>query len=318
MTQASTMKPFAAGDIFAGATVLNNDQDDHAGDGRIIQYDRELNEKGVLWTAGTTHLVGGLKFAPDGTLWAFDSQGHKVVRVSPQGEQLPDVEFPKRSFSNINFLPDGNIVLGEHLVGRAEDIKLPPDRPLGTKLPDIPGTDRLGDGHVFKCTPDGEVLKEYETESHGGMPGFLGVTTSTLAPDGKTLVYCSELGNRLFRYDLDADRQLPDMLTYDPASGDMTMVASYQTDGTLLYIKANFRQGFFVQTLDEEGDAIRTYETEGPGWAGLGVSTEPGKALVGNFFTGTLIKMDLDSGEVIAKAETGVQRSLAGIAQYPG
>jgi outer membrane protein assembly factor BamB len=317
MTKESTLQPFKPGDIFAGATVLNNPDDDHAGDGRIIQYDSKLNEKGVLWTKGTTHLVGGLKFGPDGTLWAFDSQGFNVIRVSPEGHALPKTEFPKRSFSNVNFAPDGNVYLGEHLVGA--EVKLPPDRPLGTKLPFLPGEKRFGDGHVFKCSTDGKLIKEFKTESHGGMPGFLGVTSSTLAPDGKTLVYCSELGNRLFRYDLEADKQLPDLITYDPASGDMTMIAGYQPDGTLMYIKANFRAGFFLQKLDpDSGEVLQTWNTEGPGWASLGVSTEPGKALVGNFFTGSLIKLDLASGETIARAETDVKRSLAGIAQYSG
>ena len=66
MANQSTMQPFAKGDIFAGATLLNRQDDDHAGDGRIFQYDSNLNEKGVLWTEGTTHLVGGLAFGPDG------------------------------------------------------------------------------------------------------------------------------------------------------------------------------------------------------------------------------------------------------------
>ena len=316
MTKESSLQPFAEGDIFVGATVLNNPDDDHAGDGRIIQFDADLNEKGVLWTEGTTHLVGGLKFAPDGTLWAFDSQEFTVIRVSPEGHQLPKVDFGKRSYSNINFAPDGNIFLGEHLVG--DTIKLPPDRPLGTTLPYMPGTTRYGDGHVYKCTPDGELLHEYATESHGGMPGFLGVTSSTLAPDGHTLVYNSELGSRLFRYDLEADAQLPDLVTYDPESGDMAMTEAYQPDGTLLYIYANFRKGFFLQSLADDGSAIRTYDMEGPGWAALGTSIEPGRALIGNFFTGSLIKLDLESGATLARAETDVQRSLAGIAQYPG
>jgi outer membrane protein assembly factor BamB len=316
MTTESSLKPFDRGDIFVGATVLNNADDDHAGDGRIIQYDSDLNEKGVLWTSGTTHLVGGLRFAPDGTLWAFDSQAWAVVRVSPEGEQLPPIDFGDRSFSNINFAPDGNVYLGEHLVG--DTIKLPPDRPLGTTLPHMTGTQRFGDGHVFKFTPDGKLLKEYATESHGGMPGFLGVTSATLAPDGRTLVYNSELGSRLFRYDLEADAQLTDLISYAADSGNMTITEAYQPDGGLLYIYANFRKGFFLQALDDAGSATRTYDMEGPGWASLGISIESGRALVGNFFTGTVIKMDLGTGETLARAETEVQRSLAGIAQYPG
>lgn len=316
MTKENTMQPFAAGDVFVGATVLNNPDDDHAGDGRIIQFDADLNEKGVLWTEGTSHLVGGCKFAPDGTLWAFDSHAYTVLRISPEGRQLPNLDFPKRSLSNINFAPDGNLYLGEHLVG--DTVKLPPERPLGTTLPHMPGTKRFGEGHVLKCTPEGEVLKEYATESHGGMPGFLGVTSSTLHQDGKTLIYMSELGTRVFRYDLEADAQLPDLITYDPASGNMSMTAVYQPDGTLLYIHANFREGFFLHTLNDDGEIQRTYNMEGPGWAALGASVDSKSAFVGNFFTGGLVKLDLASGEIVARADTGVQRALAGIAQYAG
>ncbi|MEZ5565277.1 MAG: hypothetical protein R3F24_07035 [Gammaproteobacteria bacterium] len=61
MPNVSTMKPFKSGDIFAGATLLNRADDDHSGD-RIFQFDSNLKEKGVLWTAGTTHLIGGLAF----------------------------------------------------------------------------------------------------------------------------------------------------------------------------------------------------------------------------------------------------------------
>ena len=99
----------------------------------------------------------------------------------------------------------------------------------------------------------------------------------------------------------------------------MAMVISYQPDGSLMYIKANFREGFFLQKLDpDSGEAIQTWNTEGMGWASLGTSVEPGVALIGNFFTGAVMKLDLGSGEALATADTNVQRSLAGIAQYPG
>ena len=82
---------------------LNNADDDHAGDGRIIQFDSELNLKGTLWTENTTHLVGGLKFDQDNNLWAFDSQNYSVVKVSPNGEQINQIDFGARSFSNACF-----------------------------------------------------------------------------------------------------------------------------------------------------------------------------------------------------------------------
>ena len=42
----------------------------------------------------------------------------------------------------------------------------------------VPGTEVFGYGHVWRFTLDGEKVAEYDTETHGGMAGFLGVTTS--------------------------------------------------------------------------------------------------------------------------------------------
>jgi hypothetical protein len=90
MTKTSTMKPFAPGDIFLGCTYLMNvPGDDHAGEGRILQYDRNMVPKGTLYTEGTSHLIVNLRFGPDGTLWGFDPFEYAVVRVSPEGRQLP-------------------------------------------------------------------------------------------------------------------------------------------------------------------------------------------------------------------------------------
>ena len=123
MTSESTLKPFSPGDVFVGATLLNDPDDDHAGRGRIMQYDAGLVEKGVLWIDDSTHLVGGLKIDPNGVLWAFDSNAHLVIRVGSDGRRLPDMEFAKRSFSNVNFGPNGHVYLAEHLVG--SEIRLP-------------------------------------------------------------------------------------------------------------------------------------------------------------------------------------------------
>ena len=42
------MKPFELGDIFLGCTELIDDIDDHKGNGRILQYDKDFNLKGIL------------------------------------------------------------------------------------------------------------------------------------------------------------------------------------------------------------------------------------------------------------------------------
>jgi outer membrane protein assembly factor BamB len=312
MTRESTIKAFALGDIFAGATLLNDPNDDHAGPGRIIQFDGDLKEKGVLWTEGTTHLVGGLKFGPDGNLWAFDSNAHCVLRIAPDGRQLPRIDFAERSFSNCNFAPDGTVLMGEHLVGSESRF------PLGTTLSHVPGTEVFGYGHVHRFTLDGKEVAEYATETTGGMTGFLGVTTSSLAADGKTLVYSSETGPKVFQYDVEADKQLPDLVSFTPESRQMVLVATHRPDGTLLMIKAVSRTEFVMVKLDAEGKELSTYELPGPGWAIVSPSLDDEIVLLGNFFTGTVAKYDLNDGKVVAQTEVGVQRSLAGIAQYPG
>ena len=316
MANASTMKPFARGDIFAGSTLLNRKDDDHAGDGRIIQYDSNLQQKGVLWTEGTTHLVGGLAFAPDRTLWAFDSNSHTVIRVSPEGKQLPRIRFADRAFSNINFAADGSIYLGEHLVGNT--VRLRPGSTLGTTLPKLPGTDRFGDGRLYQFTQDGKLLREFATPVHGGMPGFLGLTGAALRADGKTMLYLSELSDSIRVYDLVNDRPLPNLVTYPPESGTMVISIMYTPDGRLLHVRAKGREGFFLDQLSETGEVIRSYTLPGPGWANMGKSIEKDTILIGNFFTGQLGKFSLASGEMLATAETGTQRSLAGLAQFAG
>lgn len=316
MAPASTLQPFAPGDIFAGATLLNRADDDHAGDGRIIQYDRDLKEKGVLWTEGTTHLVGGLAFAPDGTLWAFDSNSFTVIRVSPQGRRLPTVKFADRAFSNVTFAKDGTVYLGEHLVGNT--VRTRPGHPLGTTLPRVPGTDVFGYGHLYQFTTDGRLLKEFATPVHGGMPAFLGLTGSVLQADGRTMLYLSELSDSVRVYDLVDDRPLPNLVTYAPDSGNMAMSIVRARDGRLLHVRATFKAGFFLDHLSETGEVLRSYPLPGPGWAAIGPSVEPDTILCGNFFTGTVAKFSLASGTITAKAETGVQRSLAGVAQFPG
>ena len=318
MSEESSLAPFTQGDVFVGATVLNNPDDDHAGDGRIIQFDENLNQKGVLWTQHTTHLVGGLKFDQNQTLWAFDSQNYSVIKVDSDGNQLPKTDFGQRSYSNVSFANDGTLYLGEHLVGDESNNKaLEGPRKLETVLPFMPGTEKYGDGNIYKFTQEGELLDTFDTETHGGMPGFLGVTASTISPDNAKLIYISELGNRIFQFDLMNRTQMDDLVTYAPDSGDMVIAISYAPNGDLYSIKANFRAGFSLCRHDAEtGEIFTSMDLPGPGWAALTLSTDGESAYIGNFFNGLLGKFNLSSGEMTASAETRVERSLAGVAEY--
>ena len=308
MNTDSTLQAFSPGDVFAGVTLLNDSEDDHAGRGRIIQYDAGLNEKGVLWIDDSTHLVGGLKFDSAGVLWAFDANAHLVIRVGADGQRLPHRDFAQRSFSNVNFGPEGQVYLAEHMVGSETLL------PLQTELKRMPGSDRFGDGHVFEYSQEGELVAEHATETHGGMGGFLGVTHSTLAPDGRTLVYVSETGKRIMRFDLEASQQLPDILNLpEEERGAMCFAVSYSAGGALLHMRGNA-----VEVLSEEGERLKELPMPGFGWASMCVSSDGESVLGGNFFTGELARMNLDSGEITARANVGVERSLAGIAEFAG
>jgi hypothetical protein len=311
----STLKPFVKGDLFVAATLLNNDKDDHAGRGRITQYGADLQPKGMVWIDATTHLVGGLKFDPKGVLWAFDSQSFTVLNVHRDGRVVVRSEFPKRPFSHVNFLRDGSLLLGEHVVG--DSIKPEIAARMHTTIPHMPGTSRFGDGHVWKLSTDGRVVKEYGTATHGGMGGFLGVTMSAVAPDESTLVYCSETGPRLMRYDLANDRQLPDLQSFQPpfppGPPPMFFAMDFGPDGTLYVLR-----GGNIHVVDAAGQTTRQIPLEGFGWALLDVAQDGRHAFASSFFTGEVVKVDLASGAKLGSIQAGAAKAVAGLVEYQG
>jgi hypothetical protein len=311
----STLAPWQPGDVFVGATELDDPADDHAGKGRILQLDAALRPKGELQLAETTHLVGGLKFDPQGVLWAFDSQGFVVLNIHRDGRVLRRAEFGARAWSHVNFAADGTLLLAEHVVGGT--IKPEIQARMKTSIPFMPGTQRFGDGHVFRFTPDGRLLQEYGTETHGGMGGFLGVTMSALAPDQRTLVYCSETGPRLMRYDLADDRQLPDLQSFappfPPGPPPMFFAMDHASDGALWVLR-----GGSLHLVDAAGQSVRQLPLEGFGWALVDCTADGAHALVSNFFTGEVAKIALADGRKVASFATGAPKAVAGLVEYAG
>ena len=116
----STATPFAKGDVFVAATVMDDPDDDHAGTGRILQYDADLKLKGTLWVAGTRHKIGGLAFDADGMLWGFAQLTPAILQFTPDAQQLPVKKWSDRSFSSVTFAPDDTVYFGEHLAGNAD------------------------------------------------------------------------------------------------------------------------------------------------------------------------------------------------------
>lgn len=300
--------PFARGDVAVGCTLLNNPNDDHAGRGRILHFDGELKLKNTIWLDDTTHIVQGTRFGPDGTLWAFDTFAYKIVRIARDGRRLPNfTRAPARSFGHVTFAADGRFFMGENLVGEKSRV------PLRTTLPLMPETRRLGDGHLFEFSKKGKLLREYATPVHGGMGGFQGLTASALTPDGRSIVYTSESGPRIFHYDLVAARPLPDIAAYPENTGKFFFDVAFDRAGRLLVVR-----GTGVDALDLSGKLLQAYPLPGFGWASMSVPVTPEHVYVTNFFTGEIAKLDLRSGALLAQASAGIKKSLSGAGEFAG
>jgi hypothetical protein len=304
------MKPFAPGDIFLGCTYLCNPDDDHAGDGRILQYDRNMVPKGTLYTEGTSHLIINLRFSPDGTLWAFDPFEYTVVRVSPEGRQLENFDFGERGWGNVCFGRNGDIYLGEYLKG---------DKPYeGGDMRVLPGTDVVGYGRIAQFDQNLNSVQEFENETADSLTGFHGITHSTLHPNGEIMTYMTDLGMRVLRFDITRNQQLPDLVTYpggEEYARKWTTGVDYLQDGTLLLLR-----GSFIDFIDEQGASLRTIPLDEYGYAMITISNDQRHVFVTNIFTGVMSKVDIDRGEIVGQIDTGLakpQRSLAGVAEYP-
>jgi hypothetical protein len=306
----NTLRRFAAGDVFVAATVMNDPKDDHAGVGRILQYDADLNFKGELWLSGTTHKVGGLSFGPDKTLWAMAQLTPAVVEIGPDGRQKRYKVWSERKLSSVVFAPDGSLLFGEHMAGAQTG-----HPSITTKFKLLNGRNTIGDGHVFRFSRDGQLLKEYRTANNGGMFGFLAVTSMVLADSGRRLIYLSETGTLVQQYDLANDRQLPELANFsgNPAM-PMVLVMNPLPDGRLLISNG----GGFAIVSPKDGAIERSYRLDGLGWAAVNSSSDGEHAFVGNFWTGELVKVRLSDGAVEARAFVGQRESLSGVAQFPG
>jgi hypothetical protein len=307
----STAKPFASGDIFVAATVMDVPDDDHAGTGRLLQFDADLQPKGVLWIADTTHKIGGLVFGPDGTLWGSAPISWQVIEIDTNAKQKPIRPFANRPFSSITFAPDGTLLFGEHLIGSKNKISF-----NTTRFNYLPDEKVIGHGNILRFDANGTFIDEYETDTHGGVVGIHGVTSTALTDDGKRMIYISETGNRVMQYDLENRRQLPDLVDFGKVEGapPMVLVMAQMPDGQLV-----IGTGSSVIFLDQHsGEIVHRIKMDRIGWAAVAPSVDPGYLLLGNFFDGEFVKLRVADGEIVARNTIGEARSLSGIAQYPG
>lgn len=312
MQKTSTLKPFAKGDIFLGNTYLNDPNDDHMGEGRIIQLDADFVMKGTWYTTGTRYLIVGCKVAPDGILWGFDCHDHIAVRATPDAKELPPWD-SGRSFGSVNWDREGNHYFGEYFIGK-EIWK-------GTSAK-LLANGTLGDGCIYKYSPDLKPLKSYRVEHALEPSRFKGVTHSALHPSGEFITYTTETGRRLMRYDIRNDRQMSDLATYvdadpyDRSDKRWFIAPAYLSDGLLLCTDAT---GLAI--YDEEGVMRRHFDLPGYGWAQVTPDVDEHFALAANVWTGVAARIDLREGRIVRQIDTGFTapfRSLAGIAVFRG
>lgn len=306
----STATPFKKGDIIVAATIMDNPDDDHAGTGRLLQYDADLNLKGTIWVTSSSHKLSGLTFGPDKTLYGFAPLSHAVVEIDPSAKEKPLFPFADRAFSNVSFGKDGSMYFGEHLAGKKTE-----SRYVSTKLPLLKGRDVIGDGYIYRYSKDRKLIKEYRTEVHGGIEGYHAVTSLVLADDDARAIYISETGNRILQYDLKNDNQMADLAVFnDHPQVRMLLWMTQMPDKSLLAIT-----GSNMVTIDSNSGAIlKEYKMGTFGWAAATPSIDGDYILVGNFMDGDVAKVSVKDGSIVARANIGEKRSLSGIAQFPG
>ena len=286
-----SLEPFAPGDIF----VTDSDLDDAArfptGMGKVRQYDREWNLKGVHET-GQYGLISALSLDPKGRLHILDPQAYWFGSICPDGQPVEAFpKLPRIAFGSMIHCPDGHI-LGEQMVG------------------DMPGFS--GKGHVYRIDGDGTVRAEWNTQTNGGLGGFLGVTHMALSQDGTTLYHVSETGENVYAHQLAGDKRLGPIYTREDAPHFVFGIAGLEDDSLLVACASEVRRvvpGKGVQ---------RVYSLpKGRGWSVVKLRPGDTSFWALDFLEGQLASVNIETGEIEQHKGLGLRKCLAGIAEVP-
>lgn len=288
----NSLQPFAPGDIFVTASDLDETARFPTGKGKILQIASDWTPKGVFQT-GHTGLISSLEVDRNGNLHALDPQARTITTIDPEGHPVVlFVNLPQRAYGSMIILADGDFLIGEHMVGQ------------------IPGFS--GDGKVYRATADGRVLATYDTETNGGMGGFLGVTHMALSVDGKTLYHTSETGAHVYAHDLVADKRLGPVYTRADPPPLVFGIAPIE-DGSLIVACGNALRKITPGSTSYDGFDL----PEGRGWA-VPVVRDDGRELWAlDFFGGKVACLDLETGALLHTKDLGLAKCLTGIAEVP-
>jgi hypothetical protein len=287
----TTLQPFAPGDIFVTASVLDESARFPTGAGHIRQFDADWQLKAEMAT-GHTGLISALVLDPAGWLHALDPQARAITTIAGDGTVVEQFRLrPNRAYGSMIALGGSEYLLGEHMVG------------------EIPGFS--GDGKVYRVALDGTVLETYDTETNGGMGGFLGVTHMALSADRKTLFHTSETGAHVYAHDLVADRRLGAVYTRQDPPPMVFGLAMLDSGQLMLACGSELRR------IDPAtGSAVSVPLPEGRGWA-VPISRGEGRLWVLDFFGGRAATIDAESGAVGELHELGLAKCLTGLAEVP-
>jgi hypothetical protein len=288
----NSLFPFAPGDIFVTASELDGGARFPTGKGKVHQFAADWTLKAVFET-GQTGLISSLTLDSAGNLHILDPQAKSHIAIGPGGTPKATFEkLPTAAYGSMIALADGTYLLGEHMVG------------------DIPGFG--GKGYAYHVNATGDVLAEYNTQTNGGMGGFLGLTHMALSADGLTLYHVSETGAHVYAHDLAANKRLGAIYTRAD-SPPMVFGIAALTDGTLLVACGNE-----VRQISPNGDLVRHYALpEGRGWAVV-ILRDAGKSFWAlDFFGGKLACVETESGAIIQTKELDLAKCLTGIAEVP-
>lgn len=285
------LAPFAPGDVFVTASTLDESARFPTGLGKVLQFSADWQPKGSFET-GQRGLISTVVLDQRGCLHALDPQARKITTIGPDGAAAPQFEhLPEAAYGSMIVLGVDDYLLGEHMVG------------------EIPGFS--GQGKVYRVDRAGRVQAAYDTETNGGVGGFLGVTHLALSADGRTLFHTSETGAHVYAHDLVANRRLgPVYSRQDPPP--MVFGLALLADGRLAVACGNE-----LRLVDSaSGAATSVALPEARGWAVPKVRAN-GQLWMLDFFGGKAVSIDADSGLVYETHELGLAKCLTGIAEVP-
>jgi hypothetical protein len=275
------------GDIFVTATQLDPAARFPTGHGRIRHYDRNWRVKRDIDT-GAYGLISALVFDRTGTLHALDPQARRIDHFGPQTMAA----LPTRAYGSMIELRDGHFLLGEHMIGKT------------------PGFE--GEGKTYLVDGAGNVHATFDTETNGGVSGFLGVTHISVSADEKTLYHVSDTGAHIYAHDLAAKKRLGAIYTRaDPPP--MVFDVAALPDGDLLVAI-----GGGVRRLDGDRKPVRDYAMPaGRGWSVVILREDGASFWALDFFGGQLAIVDTASGDIRLHNQLGLEKALAGLAEVP-